>query len=88
MLFRATWRPRATIRTRPFQDWHIATLEGTGQQVGTLLDVENPPGVAWWGEGDEKIYVDGESKASIWGTGTEDYFLSLLQGEMAVAGEL
>ena len=74
MLFRATWRPRAVIRTRPFQDWHIATLEGTGQQVGTLLDVENPPGVAWWGEGDEKIFVDGESFPSLFGTGTEDYF--------------
>ena len=31
---------------------------------------------AWFGEGDEKIYIDGESKPSIWGTGTEDYFLS------------
>jgi D-arabinan exo alpha-(1,3)/(1,5)-arabinofuranosidase (non-reducing end) len=74
MLFRATWRPRAVLRTRPFQDWHIATLEGTGQQVGTLLDVENPPGVAWWGEGDEKLFVDGESFPSLFGTGTEDYF--------------
>ena len=74
MLFRAAWRPRALLRTRPFQDWHIATLEGTGQQVGTLLDVENPPGTAWWGEGDEKIFVDGESFPSLFGTGTEDYF--------------
>jgi hypothetical protein len=74
MLFRATWRPRAVIRTRPFQDWHIATLEGTGQQVGTLLDVENPPGTGWWGEGDEKLFVDGESFPSLFGTGTEDYF--------------
>jgi hypothetical protein len=31
---------------------------------------------AWFGEGDEKIYIDGEAKPSIWGTGTEDYFLS------------
>ena len=30
---------------------------------------------AWFGEGDEKIYIDGEKTASIWGTGTEDYFL-------------
>jgi hypothetical protein len=74
MLFHATWRPRAVLRTRPFQDWQIATLEGSGQQVGTLLDVENPPGVAWWGEGDEKIFVDGESFPSLFGTGTEDYF--------------
>ena len=31
---------------------------------------------SWFGEGDEKIYIDGEEKPSIWGTGTEDYFLS------------
>ena len=31
---------------------------------------------AWFGEGDEKIYIDGETRPSIWGTGTEDYFLS------------
>ena len=74
LLFRATSRPRAVIRTRPFQDWHIATLEGTGQQVGTLLDMENPPGTSWWGEGDEKIFVDGEAFPSLFGTGTEDYF--------------
>ena len=29
----------------------------------------------WFGEGDEKILIDGEKKPSIWGTGTEDYFL-------------
>jgi len=62
------------MRTRPIRDWHIATLEGMGQQVGTLLDVENPPGTSWWGEGDEKVYVDGEAFPSLFGTGTEDYF--------------
>ena len=36
--------------------------------------MENPPGAAWWGEGDEKIYVDGEAFPSLFGTGTEDYF--------------
>ena len=39
-----------------------------------MLDIENPPGTAWWGEGDEKIYVDGESFPGLFGTGTEDYF--------------
>ena len=42
--------------------------------MGTLLNVENPPDAAWWGEGDEKIYVDGETFPSLFGTGTEDYF--------------
>ena len=31
---------------------------------------------SWFGEGDEMIYIDGEEKPSIRGTGTEDYFLS------------
>jgi len=74
LVFHASFRPREVMRTRPMRDWHIATLEGTGQQVGTLLDVENPPGTSWWGEGDEKVYVDGEAFPSLFGTGTEDYF--------------
>jgi hypothetical protein len=28
----------------------------------------------WWGEGDEKFFVDGETMPSTFGTGTEDYF--------------
>jgi hypothetical protein len=43
--------------------------------VGTVLGVRTRS-PSWFGEGDEKIYIDGEAKASIWGTGTEDYFLS------------
>ncbi len=74
LLFHARWRPSEIVRTRPFRDWHIATLGRRGHLVGTVLEVENPSGVAWWGEGDEKIYVDGETFPSIFGTGTEDYF--------------
>lgn len=74
LLFHARWRPRQSLRTRPFHDWHVATLTGTGHLVGTVLNVENPPGTAWWGEGDEKLYVDGERFPSLFGTGTEDYF--------------
>ncbi|HXU64003.1 MAG TPA: glycoside hydrolase family 172 protein [Polyangia bacterium] len=74
LLFHAGWRPRAVLPTRPFRDWHVGTLEGTGHLVGTMLDVENPPSTAWWGEGDEKIFVDGEAFPSLFGTGTEDYF--------------
>jgi hypothetical protein len=74
LLFHAGFRPRAILATRPLSDWHIGTIEGVGHQVGTMLDVENPPGVAWWGEGDEKITVDGEPFPSLFGTGTEDYF--------------
>lgn len=54
-------------------DWNLATLQGRGKLVGTLLSVNNHT-PAWYGEGDEKIYVDGESFPSHFGTGTEDYF--------------
>ncbi len=74
LLFHAGWRPRTVLATRPPRDWRLGTIEGRGQQVGTVLDVENPPSVAWWGEGDEKIFVDGEAFPSLFGTGTEDYF--------------
>jgi hypothetical protein len=74
LLFHAGFLRPERLATRPIRDWHLATLEGHGQQVGTVLGVFNPPGVAWWGEGDEKIFVDGETFPSLFGTGTEDYF--------------
>ena len=57
------------------KDYVVLDTTGKGHYVGTVLAVRTRS-PAWFGEGDEKIYVDGESKASIWGTGTEDYFLS------------
>ena len=74
LLFHARFRPQEHLATRPIRDWHVATLTGRGHQVGTVLSVRNPPGAFWWGEGDEKIFVDGESFPSVFGTGTEDYF--------------
>ncbi|MBN1912444.1 MAG: DUF2961 domain-containing protein [Pirellulales bacterium] len=57
------------------QDYVILDTKGKGHYVGTVMAVRTRS-PAWFGEGDEKIYIDGEKKASIWGTGTEDYFLS------------
>ena len=56
-------------------DYLILETQGKGHYVGTVLSVRTRS-PSWFGEGDEKIYIDGEAKASIWGTGTEDYFLS------------
>ncbi len=57
------------------KDYLVLETSGEGQYVGTVMAVRmRSP--AWFGEGDEKVYVDGETKPSIWGTGTEDYFLS------------
>jgi hypothetical protein len=57
------------------KDYVVLETRGKGHYVGTVLGVR-ARSPAWFGEGDEKIYLDGEAKASIWGTGTEDYFLS------------
>jgi len=57
------------------KDYLILETEGKGHYVGTVMSVRTRS-PSWFGEGDEKIYIDGEAKASIWGTGTEDYFLS------------
>ena len=57
------------------KDYVILDTQGKGHYVGTVLSVRTRS-PSWFGEGDEKIYIDGEPKASIWGTGTEDYFLS------------
>lgn len=57
------------------KDYTILETSGKGHFVGTVLAVRGRSPM-WFGEGDEKIYIDGEKDASIWGTGTEDYFLS------------
>lgn len=56
----------------PF-DINYVTLKGKGVYAGDGLALFNTVD-AWWGEGDEKVYVDGESFPSHIGTGTEDYY--------------
>jgi hypothetical protein len=48
-------------------------VKGRGFYVGTVLSVVQAE-AGWFGEGDEHFFVDGEKKASIEGTGSEDYF--------------
>ena len=73
MYFHAKWRAEYPIPTRPRQDWTYVACKGKGVFVGDMLHVTNPV-KDWWGEGDEKIYVDGESFPSHFGTGSEDYY--------------
>jgi hypothetical protein len=70
--FHAKWRTEM-LKARPFRDWTYCNLKGQGVFVGDTLSLMNPVS-AWWGEGDEKIYVDGERFPSWFGTGTEDYY--------------
>jgi hypothetical protein len=79
--FSAAWKqwPHAKTQSNTHARDHGAldlnwiTLQGQGTYVGDVLTLFNTAGT-WWGEGDEKIYVDGESFPSHIGTGTEDYY--------------
>lgn len=54
-------------------DWTILKTKGPGRFCGVELEIWNPRG-GWWGEGDEKFFIDGEKFPSTFGTGSEDYF--------------
>lgn len=82
MHFGASWREYSDFETAGalrlggtglHSDVNIAELTGRGVYAGDAITIFNTAD-AWWGEGDEKIYVDGESFPSSFGTGTEDYF--------------
>ena len=82
MYFGVSWHEHNQINTASNPDlenheWHYdlnyVDLKGEGVYVGDALTVFNTVNV-WWGEGDEKIFVDGEDFPSCIGTGTEDYY--------------
>ncbi|MGD8451877.1 MAG: DUF2961 domain-containing protein [Phycisphaerae bacterium] len=79
--FRARWRvDHGVLGThRPPKDMPYVVAQGAGRYVGTALMLLNPARVptpygGWWGEGDEKIFVDDDVVPSTFGTGSEDYF--------------
>jgi hypothetical protein len=55
------------------RDYLLLAAEGAGHYVGCNMSVLERA-MGWWGEGDDRIKVDGESKPSLHGTGSEDYF--------------
>jgi len=79
--FHAAWKQWPEIKTQSNEkakdrgalDLTWITVKGQGSYVGDALTLFNTAN-AWWGEGDEKIYVDGEHFPSHIGTGTEDYY--------------
>jgi len=77
MYFGASWHEYYRINSRdannsPF-DLNLIDIQGKGVYVGDQIALFNNTW-QWWGEGDEKIFVDGESFPSIFGSGTEDYY--------------
>ncbi len=73
--FHAKWHRDAflPVEKERWIDWVMLKTQGRGRFCGVELEIWNPRG-AWWGEGDEKFFVDGEKFPSIYGTGSEDYF--------------
>jgi hypothetical protein len=58
-------------------DYRFLGTAGQGRFVGLALHIYQTVDVTpgpWWGEGDEKFFVDGEKMPSWFGTGSEDYF--------------
>lgn len=54
-------------------DYLLLETAGRGHYVGTVYSVHQMER-GWFGEGDDRFYIDGEEYPSIRGTGTEDYF--------------
>lgn len=60
----------------PFKEEYVIldNIKGCGQYIGTYMHW-GPKANGWWGEGEIKFYIDGDTDfPSICGTGTEDYF--------------
>ena len=81
MHFRARWRVDHDLiaSNRDVQDLPYVLADGKGVYVGTSAYLMNPAEVPtpygnWWGEGDEKVFVDDDAVPSLFGTGSEDYF--------------
>lgn len=76
--FGASWHQYSNYKTgysnhSTPQDIIYTNLIGTGRYVGDCLTLYNTVN-GWWGEGDEKIYIDNENFPIHFGTGTEDYY--------------
>ena len=82
--FHAQWR-HETTRAVPESEsngknvdgknnYVLMEAKGKGQYAGTILNVFGLS-TGWWGEGDDMFFIDGDSaRATINGTGMEDYF--------------
>ena len=81
MHFRARWRVDHEViaSNQDVQDLPFLLAHGQGLYVGTTSYLLNPNNVPtpygnWWGEGDEKVFIDDDQTPSIFGTGSEDYY--------------
>ncbi len=54
-------------------DFLLLDTKGRGHYVGTVFSAHQAE-IGWFGEGDDRFFIDGEKIPSLSGTGTEDYF--------------
>ncbi len=67
--------PMSGVNLTGKDNYVILRTEGRGHYIGCNLSLDYRPGFESCHEGDEMIFIDGESfPPSIHGTGTEDYF--------------
>lgn len=82
MHFRARWRVNHDVTgdaRDAAQDMPLLIAGGRGLYVGSAVFLLNPcavptPWGSWWGEADEKVFIDDDTFPSCFGTGSEDYF--------------
>lgn len=75
LYFHAYWsRDRATTLGRDFE--LLPRVTGRGRFLGAMMTTFTDPayGKTWWGEGETKVYLDGDADLpTLVGTGVEDY---------------
>ena len=75
LYFHAFWHRRK--KCAPGEDYELLPkITGAGRILGTSVVVNTDPvyGSHWWGEGEVKVYIDGDGELpTLCGTGTEDY---------------
>ncbi len=79
MYFHCSWRQDRDLQTgndydsNGNEEWLVSRITGKAVHKGDVLSVYSYVDT-WYGEGDEKIYFDGETFPSHFGTGIEDYY--------------
>ncbi len=75
LYFHAWWhRDTATVLGKDYEI--LSYVKGHGRLLGLNAGINANPtyGMAWWGEGEVKIYLDGDqANPTLVGTGSEDY---------------
>lgn len=78
LYFHADWHQEKDVAIRRTEEdkpieWDLNIIGGQGLFVGETLAVNNHMH-KWYGEGDQKLWVDKETFPSEYGTGLEDYY--------------